>query len=184
MWWTAGRSDELFPFLWPDFPYSSCLARATMPPKNAQKGGAAQSKKADQKKKDKIIEVCVLCCLACVFQCVRRGEPQYTFSLHFYAIFKLLSTALPRLPLPSSCCLSHRLLTWFTPSLASCWIIYVPHSLTCLFPASVHCSPSVSCQFCLSIHPQGQYLHDIHPHHNVIILPADILKTLLVLKMF
>lgn len=27
-----------------------------MPPKNAQKGGAAQSKKADQKKKDKIIE--------------------------------------------------------------------------------------------------------------------------------
>lgn len=38
-----------------------------MPPKNAQKGGAAQSKKADQKKKDKIIEVrkesmCVYVC--------------------------------------------------------------------------------------------------------------------------
>ena len=30
-----------------------------MPPKNASKGGASQSKKADQKKKERIIEVSV-----------------------------------------------------------------------------------------------------------------------------
>lgn len=49
---------------------------ATMPPKNAQKGGAAQSKKADQKKKEKIIEVSgrVAPC-GCVCMCLPAGWP-------------------------------------------------------------------------------------------------------------